>query len=85
MLPSESLNKMFPRSAGSQVLQDAGAHRPYHEFTEGDDRTTLETFRTLCQQKQCVSTALRVQLLPKGKYFEAQADAGRQEGKDRRN
>lgn len=38
---------MFSRYAGSQVVQDAGAHRPYNEFTEGDDRTTLESLRTL--------------------------------------
>lgn len=72
---------MFPRYVVSQVLQDTGAHRPYNEFTEGNDRTTLESLRTPCQQKQCGSTAPHVQFLLKGKCFEAQADARRYEGK----
>lgn len=68
---------MFSRYVDSKALQETGAHGPYHEFTEGDDRTTSESLRTLCQQKHCGSTAPHVQPLLKGKCFEAQADARR--------
>lgn len=60
---------------GSQFVQDVGARRPYDEFIEEDDRTTLESED--CRQNCCGSTAPHVQLPLKGKCFEAQADARR--------
>lgn len=76
---------MFSRYAGSQVLQDAGARRTYHEFTEGDDRTALESLRTLCQQKHCGSTSPQVQLLLKVSALRHKQMPGDKKGKTGEN
>lgn len=76
------ITKIFPRYVGSQVLQDAGTHRPHHEFTEGGDRTTLEPLRTVSR------SSVVAQLFMSSSYWKVSARRLKQmpgDRKDKRN